>query len=419
MCWAGVDVTGAGPPTAAPRVELSRAAAIVGVGESDYALDFAIARGRVPGAAPPDSQTLMIRAFERALADAGLTRGDVDGVLYSLDQHRELGGDPESIFGVTARYLGPGDSIMPMGGPPGATGTVARAVEALARGACDVLALVYVAVSRTSAKRFGGATYVGGGRSSYYFHHPWGWSSQAAHWALMFREYAHRFGADEQDLGRVAIALREHAVRNERAIMRTPLTLADYLAAPYIVRPMRRLDLCLPNDGAVCLILRRAEDADGGPHDPVLIAGWGNAEIEHQKLRYMVSELLRVQLRAALDEALAMAGLTRADVGHVEGYDASTFHLANQVEGYGLVPDGSVFERFRLGELSLGGRLPVNTGGGLLSEAYMHGWNQIAEATRQLRHEAGERQIPGLTVSLYSLATTESAHPILLERRRP
>jgi acetyl-CoA acetyltransferase len=361
----------------------------------------------------------MVRAFERALADGGLTREDVDGLLYSLDQHRELDGDPEAVFGVKARLVGPGDSVMPMGGPPGVTGTVARAVEALARGACDVLALVYGAVSRTSGKQFGGATYVGGGRSSYYFYHPWGWSSQAAHWALMFREYAQRFGATEADLGQVAIALREHAARNDNAIMRRPLTLSDYLAAPYIVRPLRRLDLCLPNDGAVCLILRRAEDIADGRHRPVLIAGWGNAEIEHQKMTYMVRELLRVQMRAALDDALAMAGLTRDDVGHFEGYDASTFHLANQVEGYGLVPAGSAFERWRSGELSLGGSLPVNTSGGLLSEAYMHGWNQLAEATRQLRHEAGERQIPGLTVSLYSLATTESAHPILLERMQP
>ncbi|MGF7233540.1 MAG: thiolase family protein [Frankia sp.] len=404
---------------------LSRVAAIVGVGETDYAADYAIARGphdRVvtrhgaPDKTPDDTEVLMIRAFERALADCGLARNDVDGLIYSLDQNREISGDPASVFGIEARLVAKGDSVTPMGGNRGAIGTVARAVQAVAHGDCNVLALVYAAVSRTTGKQFGGNTYLGDGRSSYYFYHPWGWSSQAAHWALMFREYSERFGASEEDLGRVAIALRDHAALNENAIMRTPLTMDDYRAAPYIVQPLRRLDLCLPNDGAVCLILRRAEDSGGARHVPVLIAGWGNAEIEHQKMKYMVRELLRVQLHAAGEQAFAMAGLTRGDVNHFEGYDASTFHLANQIEGYGLVPAGSVFECWRQGQLSLGGSLPVNTSGGMLSEAYMHGWNHLVEATRQLRHEAGRRQIPGTCVSMFSLATTESAHPILLER---
>jgi acetyl-CoA acetyltransferase len=396
---------------------LSRVAAIVGVGETDYAADYAIARGRVPGETPADTQTLMIRAFERALADCGLSRNDVDGLIYSLDQNREISDDMASVFGIEARLVAKGDSVTPMGGDRGAIGTVARAVEALAQGDCNVLALIYAAVSRTTGKQFGGNTYLGDGRSSYYFYHPWGWSSQAAHWALMFRQYSERFGASEEDLGRVAIALRDHAALNENAIMRAPLSMDDYLAAPYIVRPLRRLDLCLPNDGAVCLILRRAEDAGGGaPHVPVLVTGWGNAEIEHQKMQYMVRELLRVQLHAAGEQAFAMAGLTRSDVKHFEGYDASTFHLVNQIEGYGLVPAGSVFEFCRQGQMSLGGSLPVNTSGGMLSEAYMHGWNHLIEATRQLRHEAGGRQVPGLSVSMFSLATTESAHPILLER---
>lgn len=396
-----------------PPASLSRVAAIVGVGETDYAADYAIARGRVPGETPADSQTLMIRAFERALADCGLERDDVDGLIYSLDQHREISDDMASVFGIEARLVAKGDSVLPMSGE---RGTIVRAVEALAGGDCDVLALVYAAASRTAGKQFGGNTYLGDGRSSYYFYHPWGWSSQAAHWALMYREYKERFGASEEDLGRVAIALREHAALNENAIMRTPLTMDDYLAAPYVVRPLRRLDLCLPNDGAVCLILRRAEDAGGAPHVPVLVAGWGNAEIEHQKMKYMVRELLRVQLQAAGEQAFAMAGLTRDDVHHFEGYDASTFHLVNQIEGYGLVPAGSVFQFCREGQLSLGGSLPANTSGGMLSEAYMHGWNHLAEATRQLRHDAGRRQIPGLSVSMFSLATTDSAHPILLER---
>jgi acetyl-CoA acetyltransferase len=400
-----------------PAAGLKRAVAIVGVGETDYGFDHAVLRGRVPGQAPGSAEDQMRRALDRALADAGLSRSDVDGLMYCLDQRRTIE-DPEAVFGIRTRVAGPGDSVLPMGtyADGGESGSLARAVQTVAAGQCDVLAIVYSAVSRSTAKQFGGATYVGDGRSSYYFHHPWGWSSQAAHWALMFGEYRRRYGASEQDLAWVAIRVREHALRNENAIMRTPLTVEEYLASPYIVRPLRRLDLCVPNDGAVCLILCRAGDAAGGSHVPVLISGWGSTAVRHEHLRHMFRGLLREQMAEAGARAFAMAGLAPGDVGHFQGYDASTFHLANQIEGYGLIPEGTALRRFREGEFSAGGRLPVNTSGGLLSEAYMHGWNHLAEATRQLRHEAGERQVPGLRVSMFSMVTTDSAHPILLER---
>jgi acetyl-CoA acetyltransferase len=114
-----------------------------------------------------------------------------------------------------------------------------------------------------------------------------------------------------------------------------------------------------------------------------------------------------------------MAGLDLSDIGHLEAYDASSIHLISQLEGLGFVEPGQGLDFFQSGAAAPGGTLPVNTGGGMLSDAYMHGWNHIAEVTRQLRHEAGERQIEGLQASMSCLAQTDQAHPIVFTRGEP
>jgi hypothetical protein len=207
-------------------------------------------------------------------------------------------------------------------------------------------------------------------------------------------------------------------VRNPNAIMQTPLSLDDYLSARYIVRPLRLFDMCLVNDGGVCVILQRTDMAGDRPHDPVEVAGWAHAKAAHpsDKFRSLVQEGMQAQCKAAGDLAFAMADLHRSDVGHFQGYDAASIHLINQLEGYGLVARGQGLEFAKAGGMDLGGSMPVNTSGGMMSEAYMHGWNHLAEAVRQLRHEAGERQVADVHVSLFSSADTDSTHPLLLVR---
>ncbi len=162
-----------------------------------------------------------------------------------------------------------------------------NALEALAAGACRTMAIVHSLPSRAIGRNYGGQTYSGSGRDSYYYYHPWGWSSQAAHWALMFTYYAATYGATEADLGEVAVTVRSHAGRNENAIMRTPMTIDDYLASRYIVRPMRLFDLCLVNDGAVCVILTDRDRAGDRPASP--------------RSRGRVGECLRAVLEDARD----------------------------------------------------------------------------------------------------------------------
>jgi acetyl-CoA acetyltransferase len=380
--------------------------AVVGVGETDYGDDYRAGRSGAAGYVPPSAETLGQRAFERALADSGLQRDDVDGLCASFTYGGVGSESFATVLGLRPRHVMQGGGMMPF----------VRAVEALATGMCDTIAVVHSLPSRAIGRQYGGQTYEGGGRDSYYYYHPWGWSSQAAHWALMFTYYAATFGVTEEDLGAVAVTLRSNAALNPNATMRAPMSIEDYLASRYIVRPMHLLDMCLVNDGAVCVILTGADRARDLPHTPVLVSGWGSAQTHDSKMYYMVKERLYPQLAAAGADALGMAGVTLAEVDHFEGYDASTIHLVNQLEGYGFVEPGHGLDFWKEGHTAIGGAIPVNTSGGMLSEAYMQGWNLIAEVVRQLRHEAGPRQVGGARVSLFSFATTDSAHPIVFTR---
>ena len=178
-----------------PERELSDRAAIVGIGETDYGPDYRAARRQEPGYDAPTSQSLALIAFERALADAGLTRQDVDGLHVTLME----GGQPEEyakLFDITPRHMA-NLSFCPF--------SVSEGAQALAAGKCDTIVLVWSTASRSVRRVFGGSgTYGGSGRDSYYYYHPWRWSSQAAHWALMFRYYMETYGATEEDLGHVA-----------------------------------------------------------------------------------------------------------------------------------------------------------------------------------------------------------------------
>lgn len=402
------EAAAAGMPPSAP--ELSRVAAIVGLGETDYHLDYKAARAKAPGYEPPTPESLTLTAFERALADSGLTRADIDGVSVSYIYGGPGPAETARLLGLNPRHLIANGGIM--------AGPLPIVCADIAAGKCDTVVMIYAAASRAIGRQYGGAVYEGQSLapSSYYYHLPWGWSSQAAHWAMVWSYYQATFGVREEDLGAVAVQLRQNAMRNPNAVMQTPITIEDYLASRYIVRPLHLLDMCLVNDGAVCLIVRRADLARDLPHAPVLVSGWGEAKVKGGKMDQLVRQRLKPLMQEAGRQAFDMAGLSLADVQHFEGYDAASIHLVSQVEGYGFCEPGAGLDFCKRGEMAVSGAMPVNTGGGMLSEAYMHGWNNVAEVVRQLRHEAGPRQIPDAQVSLFSLAQTDEVHPIVFTR---
>jgi acetyl-CoA acetyltransferase len=392
---------------------LSDKAAIVGIGETDFAKDYQAARSKPPGYIPPTPERLSVTAFERALADSGLRRGDIDGISVSYI----YGGPPPqemaSLLGLQPRYAISNGNIM--------AGPLPVVCADIAAGKADTVAMIYAAASRAIGRQYGGQTYTGdqtGTPSSYYYYHPWGWSSQAAHWAMVCTYYLNQFGLTEDDLAQVAIRLRENAALNPNAIMRTPLTLEAYRASRYIVRPLHLLDMCLVNDGAVCLIVRKADLARDLAHKPVLISGWGEAAVKQDKMHMLIRERLRPQIQDSVAQALTMADAALSEIGHFEGYDAASMHLITQLEGCGFAEPGTALHGFRAGDFGVHGRLPVNTAGGMISGAYMHGWNHVVEVVRQLRHEAGARQIKDLQMSLACLAQTDASHPILYRRGR-
>jgi hypothetical protein len=400
-----------------PDPAMSRKASIVGIGETDYDIDYQNERKRPDWWEPPTEETLLLTAFERALADSGLSRDDIDGVSCSFTYGGPPADEVARMMGVKARFAQANGNIM--------AGPLPAACAAIAQGKADTIAMVFAVASRSAGRQFGGMTHETGGGAggledsgapaSYYYHHPWGWSSQAAHWAMIFAHYQWQYGAREQDLYEVARQVRQHAGAQPHAVMKKALTLDDYMASRYIVRPLHLFDICIVNDGAVCLIVRRADMARGLAQVPVDVAGWSWAKIRQDKLHTMVREQLRPQFQQAGAEAWAMAGVTAADVQHFEGYDASSIHLINHVEGFGFTPPGTGLAFCGDGQMTVGGRIPTNTGGGNLSHAYMQGWSQVAEAVRQLRGTA-RVQVPDARVSMTTLAQTDQVHPIVYVR---
>ena len=394
------------PPSAR---ELSRKAAIVGLGETDYGKDYAAERAKAPGYEGPGLDSMCLLAFERALADSGLTRDDIDGLSGSFT----FGGpDPAGLatmLGVRPRFAITNGNIM--------AGPLPVVCNAIARGEADTVAMIFCIASRSIGRQFGGSDeFTGEGvPPSYFYFHPWGWSSQAAHWALMFSWYQAAYGKREQDLGHIAVQLRKHAIAQPNSVMRKPMSLDDYMASRYVVRPLHLFDICLVNDGAVCLIVRRADLAKQAPKPPVLVAGWGESKIRANKLQVMVRDRLRPQMQESGAQALAMAGVTLDQIQHFEGYDASTVHLVNQVEGFGFTPPGTGLDFCADGQMTQGGRLPTNMAGGNLSNSYMQGWGQVAEVVRQLRHEA-PLQVAGARLAMSALVQTDQAHPLIFER---
>jgi acetyl-CoA acetyltransferase len=354
-------------------------AAVVGVGLTDFSRDS----GRAVAALATDC----VRA---AVADAGLTSADVDGLLsYSL-------GDSVPVTTV-ARELGI-DRLRwhqdLSGGGSQAGSILGDAAMVIAAGLADVV-VVFRALNGRSGKRIGRSDI-----GSADFYRPYGVLGPAHMFALAAQRFLNEPGRSFEDLGAVALQMRTHAEKNPRALRREPLTMADYLASPYVAEPLRVLDYCQETDAGCALVVTSTARARDLPHLPVGIhasvraSGPGASAMdraEHVDTIYStyVAELLWQR-----------AGMTAADVDYAALYDAYTWVVLAQLEDFGFCPPGAAGAFVRDGQLAIGGALPTNTNGGLLSEGYVHGLNNVCEAVIQLRGAAGDRQVPGAEVAL-------------------
>jgi acetyl-CoA acetyltransferase len=256
----------------------------------------------------------------------------------------------------------------------------------------------YVALFNSVAFRSQGVKFGGAGQGLLY-DSIYGMASPGAQYSMAFTRYQHLYGGTEEQLGTIALAFRKHAQLNPVAIMQKPLSLEDYLAARYIAQPLRLYDYCLINDGAVACIVTTAERARDLRQPPVLIAG--TAERANFREWYVDPGFWQDACASLRADLLDPLGLGLGDIDCLQVYDNFSVAVLWGLEGFGFAPRGQGLQWIQGGRIELGGELPINTSGGMLSEAYLQGWNQHAEAVRQLRGQAGARQVPGCRRVLY------------------
>lgn len=375
---------------------LKDSVAVVGVGETDYASDYRGGGGRAvgKGEVKHDSYTLASRALKRALNDAGLKKDDIDGLVTSgggVSGERAC-----EMWGLDPRWSGGGDA---------ASGII-EACLAINAGLCTTVALVYGNAQRSMNTAYGGPRVAGGGITSYFYYSPWGMNSQGALYSMFFNRHKLIYGTTEEQLGAVAVAFRKHANMNPNAVMHgRPLTIEDYMDAPYIAQPLRLFDYCLINDGGVAVIVQRADMARDRRHPPVLVSGfgWSEENVDATQLRPRLMDFYHKAHHDVAAQCYAMAGMGPREVDTFATYDSFSTHLLASLEGFGFCKEGEAGAWIQDGRIEVGGELPCNTSGGMLSESYMQSWNHQPELVRQLRGDAGlgPRQVQGAQVGQY------------------
>ncbi len=344
--------------------------------------------------AGPDSYALATAAVAAALADAGLTRDDVDGLLVGSSQ----GIREDRLSVALARRAGFGElRLVEHLEIKGATAVamVTRAVLAIAAGMARTVICVFSDTpvgggpAGTLYARSGGNAGVRGlERAS-------GVLGSVPTFALLASRYLHVSGGSEADLCAVAMAARAWAVGSEQAVSRKPLDEDGYYASRMISTPLRVLDCARPVNGAVAVIVSSARPSD---QPAVGIGGMGAAH--PMRRRRAGAESWFGGGRRAVDDALEMAGVTRDRLDVVELYDPFSIVTLCLLEEYGFCESGQAGKFVRGGGIAPGGELPVNTGGGQLSGFYLQGMTPLAEAIIQLRGEGGDRQVAGARTAL-------------------
>ncbi len=384
-------------------------ACIVGIGTSEA---FSFNLGKSP-------LKLQMEAFKTALDDCGLTAGAIDGFITAKGAPR--GVDYEEFVlaaGLNVRWA----SQLWTHGRWGTT-TVLEAALVIGARLAD-----YVAIANTSVTARGYGRYVtalgegsiheglrdmGGGHGEHDIH---GLDTPGAATALVAQSYMQRYGASERDLANIAVALRRNASKNPMAIMRDkPLTIDTYFAEPVLVAPFRRADYCLASEGATCLILTSRERARDLPTMPVRIAAGEGVHASRDDYIMFARPGMGVGVSRegplGDDPARAVyerAGITVDDVDALYTYDSFTSNIWMTLERFGFCAEGEAWQYIAERGVELESKLPLNTNGGLLSEAHLLGYGHLIEMVRQLRGSAGPRQIPNASFTQWATPRGDS-----------
>ena len=353
--------------------------AIVGVGETDYV------RG-----SDRHVCDLILDAAMDAITDAGLTPAHINGVIpppgyMSAEEIAAHLGVPDVAYHV---------SVLMGGASP--TASLQTAAMAIAGGLADNV-LVCMGWNGYSAlrpkpdarptKRVMNLGPMGETVRNHYA--PYGLMSAAQHYSLYLRRYVETFGIPEDAAAAVAIACRNHAQLNSKALMRgAPLSRADYDAAPFIAEPLRKFDCCVETDCATAVVVTSLERARDLVHPAVVYLGGAEGHPEPADEIANRANLLELGIHRAAPRAFARAGVSPHDIDVLEIYDCFTYVVLLQLEALGYAEPGGAPAFVANGNIELGGRFPLNTHGGLLSQGHCWGLNHVVEATRQLRGTA-------------------------------
>ena len=352
-------------------------AAIVGVGYTEFMKSSGVS-----------TLALALRAIKAACDDAGISIKDLDGVAT----HRVNDSVQAAVVLNALGMRDPHFYVDQFGGGSASHTVVGQAAMAVATGVADYV-VCWRAINARSEFRMGGTGRPPPDVVEFQYQTPYGYATPPQQFAAMASAYMAKYGITREDLGRVAIRQRANAARNERAMMRTPITMDDYLSSRWIVEPLCLFDCCLETDAAIAVVVTSAERARDLPHTPVLVSGaaWGGGHTLYSNGRQDLAASAAIDMSKRL---FAMAGVGPADIDVGCIYDAFTPLVLLQLEDYGFCGKGEG------GSFYAEGTLPVNPHGGHLSAGYVHGINHIAEAVEQLRGDAGERQVPGAEVAL-------------------
>ena len=359
---------------------------VVGIGRSPYSRNS----GRT-------TWGMAVESCRLAVEDAGMAMSDVDGIVEF--NTADSTGSLNVAYGLGLpgiRYpvdLQNGGNIV--------TFAVALAAMAVQTGKCKAV-LVYRSLNSRSGKRLG--TFTGdlaiGGDDQYGAPH--GYLAPGQWFAMYCRRYMHEFGTTNEDLGEVAIVTRQHAVKNDWAMMRDPITMDDYMASRWIYDPFRLYDCALEADGACAILITSRERAQDLRQAPVQVVDEETFMGRHPDSWSDFGHLFSAHSAPPL---WRRTGLTARDMDFACIYDCFTFTTIAVMEDYGFCEKGGAGEYFRSGKATYGGDCVINPHGGLLSEAYIHGMNHHYEAVMQLRGQAGERQVASARVALVTAGT--------------
>jgi len=358
---------------------LSGKAAIAGIGATEFSKNSGRSELR-----------LAVEAALAALEDAGIDPAEVDGMsTYTMDNNPEI----ELFRNIGGRDLKFFSRIHYGGGA--ACAPIMHAAMAVATGVAQVV-VCYRAMNERSQYRFGAAFTPNALPTAEIAHYgnyvPFGLASPASWIAMSAQRYMYEHGATSEDFGRIAVGFRDFAATNPKAwFYEQPITLEDHQASRWIVEPLHLFDCCQESDGAVAVVVTTVERARKLKQAPVVIraAAQGACDDQQMMTSYYRSDLTSLsEMNLVARQLYGMAGIGPDDVQAAILYDHFSPFVLPQIEAFGFAKKGQAKDFVREGNIARGGRLPVNTNGGQLGEAYIHGLNGVAEGVRLVRGQS-------------------------------